>query len=101
MALLPSVRWLKSRVNIAVNIYSVAINLHADLRPKIGGQLGTDWWSIYSETQVREHGLWCQVLSSQNPEMIADIGEWYYPPGDTPDASLKSPVATVVHPTSH
>ena len=48
-----------------------------DLRPKIGGQ-GTDWWTVFNETQVREHGLWCQVLPAQNPADVADIGDWYY-----------------------
>ena len=64
-----------------------------DLRPKIGGQ-GTDWWTVYSETQVSDHGLWCQVLPSQNPINVADVGDWYYPPGDTPGAFTLVPTTS-------
>ena len=64
-----------------------------DLRPKIGGQ-GTDWWTVFSETQVRDHGLWCQVLPTQNPTNVADIGDWYYPPGDTPDGFTLVPTTS-------
>ena len=64
-----------------------------DLRPKIGGQ-GTDWWAVFSETQVRDHGLWCQVLPSQNPTDVTDIGDWYYPPGDTPDGFTLVPTTS-------
>ena len=47
--------------------------------PVVGGQ-GTDPWAVFSETQVRQHGLWCQVHES-NTNNTADnnIGDWYYP----------------------
>ena len=64
-----------------------------DMRPKIGGQ-GTDWWAVFSETQVRDHGLWCQVLPTQNLANVADIGDWYYPPGDTPDGFTLVPTTS-------
>ena len=69
------------------------IRFVTDLRPKIGGQ-GADWWTVYSETQVKDHGLWCQVLSSQNLANVADIGDWYYPPGDTPDGFTLVPTTS-------
>ena len=48
-------------------------------RPVVGGH-GTDPWSVFSETQVRQHGLWCQVQESQTNNMTdSNIGEWYYP----------------------
>ena len=48
-------------------------------RPAVGGQ-GTDPWSVFSETQVRQHGLWCQVQESQTNNMADNnIGDWYYP----------------------
>ena len=43
-------------------------------RVVVGGQ-GTDPWAVFSKTQVKQHGLWCQVqLSNAN-----NIGDWYYP----------------------
>ena len=44
-----------------------------------------DWWVMFSESQVRDHGLWCQVREEDNAGMGSDIGDWYYPPGATPD----------------
>ena len=48
-------------------------------RPVVGGH-GTDPWAVFSETQVRQHGLWCQV-QEVNANNMADnnIGDWYYP----------------------
>ena len=40
---------------------------------------------MFSESQVRDHGLWCQVREEDNGNMGSDIGDWYYPPGATPD----------------
>ena len=40
---------------------------------------------MFSESQVRDHGLWCQVREENNAGMGSDIGDWYYPPGATPD----------------
>ena len=48
---------------------------------------------MFSETQVREHGLWCQVVPADNMGMGANIGDWYYPPGDTPDGSILVPTS--------
>ena len=48
-------------------------------RTAVGGH-GTDPWSVFSETQVRQHGLWCQVKESQTMNMVNNnIGDWYYP----------------------
>ena len=48
-------------------------------RTIVGGH-GTDPWAVFSETQVRQHGLWCQVqLSNTNNMADNNIGEWYYP----------------------
>ena len=41
---------------------------------------------MFSETQVTKHGLWCQVIAENNAGMGSDIGDWYYPPGATPDS---------------
>ena len=68
------------------------VNIVVDFRPKIGNQ-STDWWAVFSETQVREHGLWCQVLPADNMGMGDNIGDWYYPPGDTPDGSILVPTS--------
>ena len=78
---------------ITVLSSSLIFLLIIDLQPKIGGQ-GTDWFTVFSETQVREHGLWCQVLPEDNMGMGDNIGDWYYPPGDTPDGFTQLPNST-------
>ena len=45
-------------------------------RPVIGGY-GTDPWAVFSESQVRKFGLWCQV--KQVNTINSNIGDWYYP----------------------
>ena len=37
-------------------------------------------WAVFSETQVRQHGLWCQVQEANtNNTTDNNIGDWYYP----------------------
>ena len=49
------------------------------LRPLIGGY-GTDSWAMFSTTQVRQYGLWCQVRpENNNATAVPHIGDWYYP----------------------
>ena len=43
-------------------------------RPVVG-ENSTDPWAVFSETQVRQHGLWCQVQEENTDNSIAD---WYY-----------------------
>ena len=71
------------------SLYELAIKHYfyatvSELRGVIGGH-GVDWWVMFSESQVRDHGLWCQVREENNAGMGSDIGDWYYPPGATPD----------------
>ena len=48
-------------------------------RVVIGGR-GSDPWAVFSETQIRQHGLWCQVQQSNTNNMTDNnIGDWYYP----------------------
>ena len=48
-------------------------------RPLIGGY-GTDSWTVFSEPQVRQFGLWCQVRQvNTNIMPDSNIGDWYYP----------------------
>ena len=61
-----------------------------DFRPKIGDR-GTDWWAVFSASQVRQYGLWCQVLPADNNGMGDNVGDWYYPPGDIPDGFTQLP----------
>ena len=70
-----------SSVNRQLCIFYAA---SSELRGVIGGN-GVDWWVMFSESQVRDHGLWCQVREGNNAGMGSDIGDWYYPPGATPD----------------
>ena len=68
------------RSNNVPNIITTGIGVTPTLfRVVVGGQ-GTDPWAVFSETQVRQHGLWCQV-QEVNTNNMADnnIGDWYYP----------------------
>ena len=49
------------------------------LRPLIGGY-GAASWVVFSESQVRKFGLWCQVRQVNTNNMPdSNIGDWYYP----------------------
>ena len=49
------------------------------LRSLIGGY-GFDPWAVFSESQVRQFGLWCQVRQVNTNNMPdSNIGDWYYP----------------------
>ena len=57
----------------------VTLGASTFFRVAVGGH-GTDPWSVFSETQIRQHGLWCQVKESQTNNMTDNnIGDWYYP----------------------
>ena len=62
------------------NVPNILTNLPPTIfRPVVGPQ-STDPWAVFSETQVRQHGLWCQVqLSNTNNMADNNIGDWYYP----------------------
>ena len=72
---------------------ATSIPNNVDFRSKIGGQ-GTDWWTVYSVTQVQTYGLWCQVVPADNMNMGSNIGDWYYPPGNTPDGFALVPTTS-------
>ena len=51
------------------------------------GSIATLPWTVYSESQVRQFGLWCQVRSSELGSTPANnIGDWYYPTSSGFDA---------------
>ena len=63
------------------NVPRILINSLPDtrFRPLIGGY-GTDPWAVFSESQVRQFGLWCQVKQVNTNNMSdSNIGDWYYP----------------------
>ena len=48
-------------------------------RSLIGGY-GINTWAVFSESQVRQFGLWCQVRQvNTNNTPDSNIGDWYYP----------------------
>ena len=54
-------------------------SLNTIFRPLIGGY-GTNTWAVFSESQVRQFGLWCQVRQvNTNNTPDNNIGDWYYP----------------------
>ena len=48
------------------------------LRPQIGSR-GTGSWAMFSVSQVKANGLWCQVRDVHSANMSSNIGDWYYP----------------------
>ena len=67
------------RSNNVPNILTQFLPSTTIFRVVVGGQ-GTDSWAVFSETQVRQHGLWCQVQEANTNNMTDNnIGNWYYP----------------------
>ena len=59
------------------------INAQANILQPIVGGYHTDSWAVFSSTQVKHHGLWCQVrLEDTNNMVNSNIGNWYYPASD-------------------
>ena len=62
------------------NVPNILTNLPPTIFRVVIGPQGTDPWAVFSETQVRQHGLWCQVhVSNTNNMTDNNIGDWYYP----------------------
>ena len=64
----------------------------AVLRSQVGGNFVSPW-SLFSATQVRQHGLWCQVNSASNAGMGSNIGDMFYSTGDGPDGFTVVPTS--------
>ena len=63
-----------------------------ELRSQVGGQF-VPTWTLFSATQIQQHGLWCQVTSSSNAGMGSNIGDMFYPTGDGPDGFTVVPTS--------
>ena len=67
---------LSNNVPVILTDSNVAVTL---FRPLIGGY-GTNTWAVFSESQVKKFGLWCQVRQvNTNNTPDSNIGDWYYP----------------------
>ena len=67
------------RSNNVPNILTAFLPSTTIFRVVVGPQ-GATPWAVFSETQVRQHGLWCQVQQSNTNNMAeSNIGDWYYP----------------------
>ena len=64
----------------------------AVLRSQVAGNFVAPW-SLFSATQVRQHGLWCQVNSASNAGMGSNIGDMFYSTGDGPDGFTVVPTS--------
>ena len=67
--------------NFSIDVPSIASDtaLTKLFRPVVG-ENSTQPWAVFSETQIRQHGLWCQVQQSNTNNMTDNnIGDWYYP----------------------
>ena len=65
-----------ARRNLFENNVPVILPGVGVFRPLIGGY-GFNPWAVFSESQVMQFGLWCQVNTNNMPE--SNIGDWYYP----------------------
>ena len=63
-----------------------------DLRSQVGGRFVAPW-SLFSATQIQQHGLWCQVNMTSNAGMGSSIGDMFYPTGDGPDGFTLAPTS--------
>ena len=71
-----STQLLSNNVPVILTCCDVPFKIY---RPLIGGY-GTDPWAVFSESQVRQFGLWCQVRQvNTNNAPDSNIGDWYYP----------------------
>ena len=67
------------RSNNVPNILTQFLPSTTIFRVVVGPQ-GAAPWAVFSETQVRQHGLWCQVQEANTNNMADNnIGDWYYP----------------------
>ena len=62
------------------------------LRSQIGGNFVAPF-TLFSATQVYEHGLWCQVNSASNADMESNIGDMFYSTGNGPDDFTSVPTS--------
>ena len=62
------------------------------LRSQVGGRSVTPF-TLFSATQVRQHGLWCQVNNASNAGMGSNIGDMFYSTGDGPDGFTLVPTS--------
>ena len=62
------------------------------LRSQVGGR-GVSPWTLFSRTQVLEHGLWCQVNMASNDGMGSNIGDMFYSTGNGPDGFTVVPTS--------
>ena len=74
-----------SGVNIGAFVHSNNVpRIRTDQAPtlfrgSVGG-FGAGRWTVFSESQVRNHGLWCQVQQAATGGVANNnIGDWYYP----------------------
>ena len=75
-------KWIPSNceryiVGMVCQLLSVSYTVSV-LRPQIGSR-GTDSWAMFSVSQVKANGLWCQVRNNHTAGMSSNIGDWYYP----------------------
>ena len=64
----------------------------SELRSQVGGNFVSPW-TLFSVTQIQQHGLWCQVNSASNAGMGSNIGDMFYPTGDGPDGFTVVPTS--------
>ena len=60
------------------------LSLVSELWSLVGGRFVAPW-SLFSATQIQQHGLWCQVNSASNAGTGSNIGDMFYSTGNGPD----------------
>ena len=62
------------------------------LRLRIGGRYLSPF-TLFSATQVQQHGLWCQVNMASNNGTGSNIGDMFYSTGNGPDGFTVVPTS--------
>ena len=62
------------------------------LRSQVGGRFVAPW-TVFSATQMQQHGLWCQVNTASNGGMGSNIGDMFYSTGNGPDGFTLVPTS--------
>ena len=69
------------------------LSVVSELWSLVGGRFVSPW-TLFSATQIQQHGLWCQVNNTSNAGMGSNIGDMYYSTGNGPNGFTVAPTGS-------
>ena len=69
------------------------LSVVSELWSLVGGRFVSPW-TLFSATQIQQHGLWCQVNNASNAGMGSNIGDMFYSTGNGPDGFTVAPTGS-------